>query len=85
MGTLRLEYGKSGIYDSNRLPAEKEKKKLKIPGIGRYPMGPTKSGSLYLGGEVEKAFASSLCAGIRTEQNIFNHINQDVFKNFSKF
>ena len=47
-GTLRLEYGKSGIYNSNRLPAEKEekekkkeKKKLKIPGIGRYPMGPT--------------------------------------------
>ena len=49
-GTLRLEYGKAGIYNSNRLPAEKEekekkekkeKKKLKIPGIGRYPMGPT--------------------------------------------
>ena len=45
-GTLRLEYGKSGIYNSNRLPAEKKKekekeKKLKIPGIGRYPMGPT--------------------------------------------
>ena len=40
-GTLRLEYGKSGIYNSNRLPAEKEEKKLKIPGIGRYPMGPT--------------------------------------------
>ena len=40
-----LEYGKSGIYDNNRLPAEKEKKekeKEKIPGIGRYPMGPTK-------------------------------------------
>ena len=44
-GTLRLEYGKSGIYNSNRLPAEKEEKekkeKEKIPGIGRYPMGPT--------------------------------------------
>ena len=52
-GTLRLEYGKSGIYNSNRLPAKKEKKKKKkkkkeekeekkkIPGIGRYPMGPT--------------------------------------------
>ena len=41
-----LEYGKSGIYNSNRLPAEKEEKekkeKEKIPGIGRYPMGPTK-------------------------------------------
>ena len=47
-GTLRLEYGKAGIYNSNRLPAEKEekkeKKKEKIPGIGRYPMGPTKIG-----------------------------------------
>ena len=32
-----LEYGKSGIYNNNRLPAEKKK----IPGIGRYPMGPT--------------------------------------------
>ena len=48
-GTLRLEYGKAGIYNSNRLPAKKEKKKKKkeeekkkIPGIGRYPMGPTK-------------------------------------------
>ena len=43
-GTLRLEYGKSGIYNNNRLPAEeKEKEKeKKIPGIGRYPMGPTK-------------------------------------------
>ena len=46
-GTLRLEYGKAGIYNSNRLPAEKEEKekkekeKEKIPGIGRYPMGPT--------------------------------------------
>ena len=43
-GTLRLEYGKSGIYDNNRLPAKKKKKekeKEKIPGIGRYPMGPT--------------------------------------------
>ena len=50
-GTLRLEYGKSGIYDNNRLPAEekeekeekeKEKEKeKKIPGIGRYLMGPT--------------------------------------------
>ena len=45
-GTLRLEYGKAGIYNSNRLPAEKEEKKKekekeKIPGIGRYPMGPT--------------------------------------------
>ena len=28
-GTLRLEYGKSGIYNSNRLPAEKKKKKKK--------------------------------------------------------
>ena len=28
-GTLRLEYGKSGIYDSNRLLAEKKKKKEK--------------------------------------------------------
>ena len=32
--------------NSNRLPAEKKKekekeKKSKIPGIGRYPMGPT--------------------------------------------
>ena len=26
---LRLEYGKSGIYNSNRLPAEKKKKKKK--------------------------------------------------------
>ena len=51
-GTLRLEYGKSGIYNSNRLPAKKEKKeekeekeeKKKIPGIGRYPMGPTIKG-----------------------------------------
>ena len=25
-GTLRLEYGKSGIYDNNRLPAKKKKK-----------------------------------------------------------
>ena len=48
-GTLRLEYGKSGIYKNNRLPAEekeekeeKEKEKKKIPGIGRYLMGPTK-------------------------------------------
>ena len=44
MSNLRLEYGKSGIYNSNCLPAEKkekEKEKLKIPGIGRYPMGPT--------------------------------------------
>ena len=44
-GTLRLEYGKSGIYNSNRLPAKKKKKekeeKEKIPGIGWYPMGPT--------------------------------------------
>ena len=41
---MRLEYGKSGIYNSNRLPAEKKKEKnLKIPGIGRYPMGPTKN------------------------------------------
>ena len=28
-GTLRLEYGKSGIYNNNRLPAEKKKKKKK--------------------------------------------------------
>ena len=28
-GTLRLEYGKSGIYNSNRLPAKKEKKEKK--------------------------------------------------------
>ena len=56
-GTLRLEYGKSGIYNSNRLPAEKEEKKEKkekkkekekIPGIGRYPMGPTKINSMYI-------------------------------------
>ena len=44
-GTLRLEYGKSGIYNNNRLPAKEKKKekkkKKKIPGIGRYPMGPT--------------------------------------------
>ena len=44
-GTLRLEYGKSGIYNNNRLPAKekkkKKKKKKKIPGIGRHPMGPT--------------------------------------------
>ena len=45
-GTLRLEYGKSGIYNSNRLLAKKEKEKekkeeKKIPGIGRYLMGPT--------------------------------------------
>ena len=26
-GTLRLEYGKSGIYNNNCLPAEKKKKK----------------------------------------------------------
>ena len=43
-GTLRLEYGKAGIYNSYRLPAEKEEKKEKkkekekIPGIGRYPV-----------------------------------------------
>ena len=42
-GTLRLEYGKARIYNSNRLPAKKEEKNLKIPGIGRYPMGPTKN------------------------------------------
>ena len=28
-GTLRLEYGKSGIYNSNCLPAEKKKKEKK--------------------------------------------------------
>ena len=26
-GTLRLEYGKSGIYNNNRLPAEKKEEK----------------------------------------------------------
>ena len=36
-----LEYSKSGIYNNNRLPAEEKKEKEKIPGIGRYPMGPT--------------------------------------------
>ena len=40
------------IYNNNRLPAEekeeeKEEKK-KIPGIGRYPMGLTKTKSLGL-------------------------------------
>ena len=28
-GTLRLEYGKSGIYNSNRLPAKKKEEKKK--------------------------------------------------------
>ena len=28
-GTLKLEYGKSGIYNNNRLPAEKEEKEEK--------------------------------------------------------
>ena len=64
-GTLRLEYGKAGIYNSNRLPAEKKEKKKekkeKIPGIGRYPMGPTNPAPI----DEEKCILNLLATGQR--------------------